>query len=83
MWGSDWEVSNIRRTRYLRGLLAPQKPLITEYSVFHAGNRSTGFLKPESEELSIAEAAAFGTAYTWDMEGPFDASLINRKAEGK
>lgn len=81
VWGSDWEVSNIRRTRYLRGLLAPQKPLITEYSVFHAGNRSTGFLKAESEELSIAEAAAFGAAYTWDMEGPFDASLINGNPE--
>ena len=76
-WGNDWEVSNIRRTRYIRGLLPPNKPLITEYSFFHEGNRSTGFLKPESEELSIAEAAAFGAAYTWDMEGPFDAGLIN------
>ena len=77
VWGNDWEVSNIRRTRYIRGVLPPQKPLITEYSFFHEGNRSTGFLKPESEELSIAEAAAFGAAYTWDMEGPFDAGLIN------
>jgi len=76
-WGPEWEVSNIRRTRYIRGLLPPQKPLIAEYSFFHEGNRSTGFLKPESEELSIAEAAAFGAAYTWDMEGPFDAGLVN------
>ncbi len=77
VWGNDWEVSNIRRTRYIRGMLPSQKPLITEYSFFHEGNRSTGFLKPASEELSIAEAAAFGAAYTWDMEGPFDAGLIN------
>lgn len=77
VWGNDWEVSNIRRTRYIRGVLPPQKPLITEYSFFHEGNRSTGFLKPASEELSIAEAAAFGAAYTWDMEGPFDSGLIN------
>jgi hypothetical protein len=81
VWGKDWEVSNIRRTRYIRGMLPLQKPLITEYSAFHVGNRSTGFLGPESEELSIAEAAAFGAAYTWDMEGPFDASLVNNDPE--
>lgn len=81
VWGNHWEVANIRRTRYMRGLLPPQKPLITEYSFFHEGNRSTGFLRPRSEELSIAEAAAFGGSYTWDMEGPFDAGLINKDPE--
>jgi hypothetical protein len=81
VWGNDWEVSNIRRTRYIRGVLPPQKPLITEYSFFHEGNRSTGFMKPASQELSIAEAAAFGGAYTWDMEGPFDSGLINNDPE--
>ncbi|HXH50257.1 MAG TPA: hypothetical protein VNM47_13020 [Terriglobia bacterium] len=81
VWGKDWEVSNIRRTRYIRGMLPPQKPLITEYSRFHEGNRSTGFLKAGSVELSIAEAAAFGAAYTWDMEGPFDERLIKNDPE--
>lgn len=78
VWGKEWQVSNIRRTRYMRGLLPPHKPFITEYSLFHGGNRSTEFLKAKSEALSIAEAAAFGSAYTWDMEGPFDAALINQ-----
>lgn len=81
VWGNDWEVSNIRRTRYIRGVLSPQKPLLTEYSFFHEGNRSTGFMKPSSQELSIAEAAAFGGAYTWDMEGPFDSGLINNNPD--
>jgi hypothetical protein len=81
VWGKEWEVSSIRRTRYIRAMVPPQKPLITEYSLFHEGNRSTGYLKAESEELSIAEAAAFGAAYAWDMEGPFDARLINDDPE--
>ena len=81
VWGNDWEVSNIRRTRYIRGVLPPQKPLITEYSFFHKGNRSTGFMKPASQELSIVEAAAFGGTYTWDMEGPFDSGLVNNNPD--
>ncbi len=81
VWGQDWNVTNIRRTRLVRGLLPAGKPLITEYSIFHKGGRSTAFLKPRSEKLAIAEASAFGSAYTWDMEGPFDAGLINGKPE--
>jgi hypothetical protein len=81
VWGKEWEVSNIRRTRYIRGMLPAQKSLITEYSLFHEGNRSTGFLKAGSVELSIAEAAAFGAAYAWDMEGPFDERLVNNDPE--
>ncbi|MCL5006017.1 MAG: hypothetical protein M1404_05745 [Acidobacteria bacterium] len=81
VWGQEWNVSNIRRTRYLHGLLPAGKPLVTEYSIFHKGDRSTAFLKPRSEKLAIAEAATFGSTYTWDMEGPFDAGLINGKPE--
>src|SRR5579872_1286257 len=77
-WGDEWDVSNIRRTRYLRGLLPPWKSAITEYSQFHEGTRASGFLKPRSEKLSIVEAASFGTAYGWDMEGPFDERLMAR-----
>ncbi len=81
VWGPEWNVTNVRRTRLIRGLLPAGKPLVTEYSVFHKGGRSTAFLKPRSEKLAIAEAASFGSAYTWDMEGPFDAGLINGKPE--
>ena len=81
VWGQEWNVSNIRRTRYLHGLLPAGKPLITEYSIFHKGDRSSSFLKPRSEKLAIAEASAFGSAYTWDMEGPFDAGLVNGNPE--
>lgn len=49
---------------------------VSEYSIFHNGNRSSTFISANSAKLSIAEAAAFGTAYPWDMEGPFDAALI-------
>ena len=76
VWGSDWNVSNIRRTKYLRGLIPPWKPLTTEYSIFHQGNRATTFLGPRSQKLATAEAAMFHADYSWDMEGPFDAALM-------
>lgn len=77
-WGNEWDVSNIRRFRYLRGVIPAWKPLITEYSIFRKGNRSTTFLSPRSERLAIAEAAAFGGGYAWDSEGPFDDALIHK-----
>jgi len=78
VWGKDWAVSNIRRDRLLHGMLPSWKPVLSEYSIFHNGNRSSNFLSAPSAKLSIAESMAFGTAYTWDMEGPFDAALIDR-----
>lgn len=77
VWGTDWDVSNIRRDRLLHGMLPSWKPVVSEYSIFHKGNRSSTFISAHSAKLSIAESAAFGTAYTWDMEGPFDAALVD------
>jgi hypothetical protein len=79
-WDKDWVVSNIRRDRYVKGLNSAWKPLLTEYSIFHQGDRASTFLKPRSQRLAIAEAAAFGAAYNWDMEGPFDKALVTRDA---
>jgi hypothetical protein len=76
VWGAEWDVSNIRRMRYQRGLAPEWKPMISEYSNFHEGNRSSTFLAPRSVRLAIAEAAAFGSAYTWNMEGPFYERLM-------
>ena len=75
-WDGQWNVSNIRRTKYLRGLIPAWKPLTTEYSIFHKGNRATTFLAPRSQKLATAEAAVFHSDYSWDMEGPFDAALM-------
>jgi len=75
-WDNDWNVSNIRRTKYLRGMIPDWKPLTTEYSIFHSGNRATTFLGPRSQKLATAEAAVFHSDYSWDMEGPFDAALM-------
>jgi hypothetical protein len=77
-WNEDWVVSNIRRDRYVKGLNSPWKPLLTEYSIFHQGDRASTFLKARSQRLGIAEAAAFGAAYNWDSEGPFDKALVTR-----
>ena len=77
-WNNRWDVSNIRRDRLVRGLNPGVKPIISEYSHFQRGNRSTSFLGARSEKLAIAEAAAFGTSYTWDMEGPFDTALVTQ-----
>jgi hypothetical protein len=76
VWGSDWDASNIRRTKYLRGIIPEWKPLTTEYSIFHAGDRASTFLAPRSQKLATAEAATFQSDYSWDMEGPFDGALL-------
>jgi hypothetical protein len=77
-WGNQWEVSNIRRDRLVRGLNPGVKPIVSEYSHFHKGDRNDSFLSARSEKLAIAEAAAFGTSYTWDMEGPLDTALVSQ-----
>ena len=76
VWGNQWDVSNVRRDRFVKGLNPGRKPLVTEYSLFHKGSRDDSFLEVHSQKLSIAEAATFGASYTWDMEGPFDTALV-------
>jgi hypothetical protein len=76
VWGAEWDVSNLRRMRYMRGLIPEWKPMMSEYSNFHDGNRSTTFLSPRSARLAMAEAAAFRSSYTWNMEGPFYERLL-------
>jgi hypothetical protein len=80
VWGPEWDVSNVRRTKYMRGVIPEWKPLTTEYSIFHSGNRATTFLSARSQKLATAEAAAFQSDYCWDMEGPFDAALMSNDA---
>jgi hypothetical protein len=75
-WENQWEVSNIRRDRLVKGLNPGLKPIVSEYSHFHKGDRSDSYLGARSVKLAIAEGAAFGTSYTWDMEGPFDTALV-------
>jgi hypothetical protein len=74
-WGNQWEVSNIRRDRLVKGLNPGLKPIVSEYSHFHKGDRNDSYLGARSAKLAIAEGASFGTSYTWDMEGPFDTAL--------
>lgn len=75
-WGDDWEVSNVRRMRYVRGVLPEWKAHTSEYSIFRKGNRASTWLGPRSQKLAVLEAAALGSAYSWDMEGPFDGALM-------
>lgn len=75
-WDDRWEVSNIRRDRLVKGLNPGVKPIVSEYSHFQKGDRNNSYLAARSEKLAIAESAAFGTSYTWDMEGPFDTALV-------
>jgi len=77
-WDNRWEVSNIRRDRLVKGLNPGVKPIVSEYSHFQKGDRSDSYLGVRSEKLAIAESAAFGTSYTWDMEGPFDTALVTQ-----
>jgi hypothetical protein len=76
VWNDGWDVSNIRRMRYVRGIIPDWMPMMSEYSEFHDGNRSTMVMNPRSTRLAIAEAAAFRSSYTWNMEGPFYHRLL-------
>ena len=80
-WENQWEVSNIRRDRLVKGLHPGLVPIVSEYSHFHTGDRNDSYLGARSVRLAIAEAAAFGTSYTWDMEGPFDTALTAQKTK--
>jgi hypothetical protein len=80
-WGNQWEVSNIRRDRFVTGLNPGLKPFVSEYSHFHKGDRNDSYLGARSQKLAIAEAATFGTSYTWDMEGPFDTALVTQNSK--
>jgi hypothetical protein len=75
-WEGDWDASNVRRMRYVRGVIPEWKGHTSEYSIFHKGNRATTWLGARSQRLGILEAAALGSAYSWDMEGPFDSALM-------
>ncbi len=77
-WDNHWEVSNIRRDRLVKGLNPGMKPIVSEYSHFQKGDRNDSYLGARAEKLAIAESAAFGTSYTWDMEGPFDTALVTQ-----
>ena len=81
VWEGQWDVSNVRRNRLLKGVNGSDKPFVTEYSLFHKGDRNDSFLSARSQKLGIAEAAAFGAAYTWDMEGPFDTALARQESK--
>lgn len=81
VWGDQWDVSNVRRDRFVKGLNPGRKLLVTEYSLFHKGSRDDSFLGTHSQKLGIAEAATFGASYTWDMEGPFDTALVMQHPE--
>lgn len=76
-WGEEWNVSNIRRMKLVRGVIGEAKPMMSEYSIFHSGSRNTTWLAPRSQKLGIAEAAAFRSAFCWDQEGPFGTALVH------
>jgi hypothetical protein len=76
VWDGHWELSNIRRAKFARGFSPAWKPLTTEYSIFHEGNRSSTWLSPRSAKLATAEAATLQSDYSWDMEGPFLGALM-------
>jgi len=44
--------------------------------MFRKGDRATTWLGRRSQKLGVLEAAALGSGYSWDMEGPFDGALM-------
>ncbi len=77
VWGDVWNVRNIRRHKYVRGMIPEWKPMLAEYNQYHIGSNFTNYLPPRSERLSIAEAAVFGVSLEHNIEGPFVNALLH------
>ena len=77
VWGDEWNVRNIRRHKYMRGVIPEWKPMLAEYNEYRVGNTFTTYLSPRAERLSIAEAAVFGVSFEHNIEGPYVNALIH------
>ena len=76
-WGDDWEVSNVRRMRYVRGVLPEWKAAHQRVLDFPQGqprHHVAGAALAEARHSGSGRAS--GRPTRWDMEGPFDGALM-------
>lgn len=81
VWDGYWQVEGARKIKFLRGEMRPWQPLKYENDVYHCGHRERCIPGPEVQKLSMAEAHAFGAAYSRNIEGRFLTALVRDEPE--
>ena len=79
--GMGWDVDNVRKTRFLAGAKYPWQPVMYEDDKYKCGPRETCIPTPVEQKLSIAEAWAFGSSFSRNIEGRFLKALIKDEPE--
>ena len=76
VWEEGWYVENARKTLFLSGAKFSWQPQKYEMDKYHCGPREKCFPGPAGQKLSIAEAWAFGSSLSRNIEGRFLHDLI-------
>ena len=83
VWDGYWQVGNARNIKFLSGEKQLWQPLMYENDLYHCGPRERCIPSPAEQELSIAEAYAFGAATSRNIEGRFLSALIKGEPEAQ
>ncbi len=83
VWNGKWQVDNARKIKFLNGEKQPWQPLKYENDLYHCGPRERCIPSPAEQNLSIAEAYAFGAATSRNIEGRFLSALIRSEPEAR
>jgi len=73
---SGWYVTNARKIRFIQGAKHPWQPHKYEMDKYYCGPREKCFPGPAGQKLSIAEAWAFGSSLSRNIEGRFLYALM-------
>jgi len=83
VWNGHWQVGNARKIKFLNGEKQLWQPLKYENDLYHCGPRERCIPSPAEQNLSIAEAYAFGAATSRNIEGRFLSALIKNELEAR
>ena len=83
VWNGKWQVDNARKIKFLSGEKQLWQPLMYENDLYHCGPRERCIPSPAEQELSIAEAYAFGAATSRNIEGRFLSALVKGEPEAQ
>jgi hypothetical protein len=82
VWPDDgFDVTNARRIRFLNGAKYQWQPTKYENNQYHCGPREKCIPTPVEQKLSIAEAWAFGSSTSRNIEGRFLGALMTDEKE--
>lgn len=79
VWDEGWYVSNVPKIKFITGAKHKWQPHKYEMDKYHCGPREKCYPDPVGQKLSIAEAWAFGSSLSRNIEGRFLHDLIKGK----